>query len=81
MENFLLVENFERPGHFYEDAPYLLLVDELVRLLLLEDLLVEVAVVGKLHHEAERGRRILEERLLVSNDRIGLKRGQDPNFV
>ena len=53
MENFLLMQNFERSGHFNEHTPYLLLIYKLIGFLLLQDLLVEVTIISKLYDEAE----------------------------
>ena len=50
---FLFMENFQCTSHFYEHAPDLLLVYKLIRSLLLKNFLVKIAIVCKLHDEAE----------------------------
>lgn len=52
MQDVEVMQGLEADHRLDEHTPYLALLEELLPLLVVDDLLVEVAVVGKLHHDA-----------------------------
>jgi hypothetical protein len=52
MQNFEIVQGFQAFHNLDEDIPDIGFVKHLILFLLLNDLLVEVAIVGELHHDA-----------------------------
>ena len=53
MKDLKLVQSFQPSDCLYEDTPYLLFLEELLLLFVVEYLLVKVTVICKLHHDAE----------------------------
>ena len=51
MKDFEIMEHFEGPGDLDKDVPDLVFLEVLFFLLVLENFLVEVASIGKLHHD------------------------------
>lgn len=62
------MENLECLDHLDEDLPDELFFDVGAVLLVLDDLLIQVPVVGEVHNQAQRGCRVLEESLFVAHD-------------
>lgn len=53
MKNFQIMQCLQPLDDLYKDRPNVGLWEQLVLALLLNDPLVQVSVVGKLHHDAE----------------------------
>ena len=51
MQNFELMQGLKPNDGLNQDAPDLVLLEELFLLFVVDYLLIEVAVIGKLHHD------------------------------
>lgn len=76
-----LVECLESLDDLDEDPPDVVFGEEFCLLLLFDDLLVEVSIVGVVHHDAETVGGRVDEGLLVPDNVGVLDRGQDAHLV
>ena len=81
MENSQLMQKFETSNNTDDYAPYLLFWKPTIRLLVLSDLLEQVTIVSKVHHNAQKFL-FLKKSLFVSYDAwvVG-ERSQDTNLI
>ena len=70
MQNILPVERIECLDHLNEDFPDERLVHLAVRLLILDNFLIEIAIVEELHHDAQAGSLILKKGLFVTDNAL-----------
>ena len=73
MENILPMECIECLDHLNEDFPDERLVHLAVRLLILDNFLIEIAIVEELHHDAQAGSLILKKGLFVTDNALVTK--------
>ena len=70
MQNILSMECIECLDHLNEDFPDEWLVHLAVRLLILDNFLIEIAIVEELHHDAQAGSLILKKGLFVTDNAL-----------
>ena len=68
MENLDLMENFKSSDHLNESLPDEVLVHESSMFLMVEDLLVQVSVIRKLHYQAKTLTGVFEEGFFVPDN-------------
>lgn len=73
------MQGFEANDSLYQDTPNLMLFEELFLLFMVNYLLIEITVIGKLHHNTEI--LSLEEHLFVPDDIFIFEAGQDAHLV
>ena len=61
------MQSLECLDNLYKDEPDTLLVDVLLLFLMLDNLLVEISIVEKVHHQTETGRSVLKKGLFVTD--------------
>ena len=81
VEDLQLMEGLETTHHLNNDLPDMLLLDELLIVLAFTDSLKNVAIVSKLHHNAERVRGLIKESLTVGSDERILDTRQNTNLI
>lgn len=67
--------------HLIEDGPDVFLLHVLHRLLVLVNLCLQIATIGELHHNTQRGTALFKEGLFVCRHIFMLNRGQNAHFV
>ena len=75
------MEGSEPPDDLYEDIPDFLFFDVRLPLLIVADLLEDVAVVGILHDQAQTRGGLIDEGVPIGNHIRVVNRRQDPYFV
>lgn len=70
MENSLIVQNRDGADHLDENSPNCALFNQVFGLLLVDNLLIKVTIVGELHHKAKTSGFVFEECFFVCNDAL-----------
>lgn len=81
MENIAHMQNVQSSDSLYENCPNQMLREKWSLLFVLKNLLVNILVILKFHHQTQCRCQVLKECLLVRDDGLVLQTGQDSDFI
>ena len=81
MQNFANVKGPQPPHNLDEHVPNLLLLDVGLSLLVVDDLLVQIAIICELHHEAECATALVYKCLFITDNIRFVNRSQNAHLV
>jgi hypothetical protein len=81
VQNFANVKGPQPPHNLDEHVPNLLLLDVGLSLLVVDDLLVQIAIVCELHHEAECATALVYKCLFITDNIRFVDRSQNAHLV
>lgn len=62
------MQGLQSLSHLYQAVPYITFLEQRLQFLVVHNLVVKIAIICEIHHDAKCARTLIEESLFVSDD-------------